>query len=201
VRVDKQEKENQMNPDSKCAQCKFSPTEGGKREVLDPCCGSRMFWFDKSDSRALFCDIREEDYTLCDGRKLFVCPDEVIDFRSMPYEDMSFNLIVFDPPHLKVAGPKSWMVKKYGKLNKSTFADDLSAGFSECWRVLNKGGTLIFKWNETQIKLKDVLLCFPQKPLFGHTTTHNLKTHWIVFYKPLMDREGGKNVIQAQPAP
>jgi len=157
------------------------------KEVLDPCCGSRMFWFDRQNPVALFADIREEDHILCDGRELFVRPDEVVDFRNMPYRDRSFNLIVFDPPHLEVAGPGSWMAKKYGKLNKATWKEDLSAGFSECWRVLNKGGTLIFKWNETQIKLRDVLDCFPQKPMFGHTTTHNLKTYWVVFYKPVED--------------
>lgn len=54
------------------------------------------------------------------------------------------------------------------------------------FRVLARpqaGGTLIFKWNETQISLREVLSCFPQRPLLGHTTTTNLKTHWIVFYK------------------
>ena len=28
--------------------------------VLDPACGGRMFWFDKSDSRVLFGDVRDE---------------------------------------------------------------------------------------------------------------------------------------------
>lgn len=28
--------------------------------VLDMCCGSRMFWFNKRDTRALFTDIRSE---------------------------------------------------------------------------------------------------------------------------------------------
>lgn len=30
------------------------------KKVLDPCCGSRMFWFDKHDSRAIFGDIRDD---------------------------------------------------------------------------------------------------------------------------------------------
>lgn len=154
------------------------------KQILDPCCGSRMFWFDKSNPDVLFADIRNEEHTLCDGRKLNVNPDEILDFRDMPYDDGSFNLVVFDPPHLNVAGPQSWMAKKYGKLDKLTWKDDLAKGFDECWRVLSIGGTLIFKWNETQIKLKEVLSCFSQKPLFGHTTTHNLKTYWVVFYKP-----------------
>lgn len=34
--------------------------------VLDACCGSRMFWFDKKDSRATFVDKRRERHTLPD---------------------------------------------------------------------------------------------------------------------------------------
>ena len=47
-------------------------------------------------------------------------------------------------------------------------------------RVLKINGTLIFKWNEEQIKLKDVLDCFDKNPLFGNKRS---KTHWLVFIK------------------
>jgi len=166
------------------------------KEILDPCCGSRMFWFDRNDPRVLFADIRDEEHVLCDGRKLEIRPDERIDFRSMPYSDESFHLIVFDPPHLRYAGPESWMAKKYGKLEADTWREDLSAGFAECWRVLSRGGSLIFKWNETQIRLRDVLSCFPVSPLFGHTTTTNLKTHWMVFYKQAQGAQGELPVLE-----
>jgi 23S rRNA G2069 N7-methylase RlmK/C1962 C5-methylase RlmI len=142
-----------------------------------------MFYFDKNNPDVLFADIRDESHILCDGRHLHVRPDEIVDFREMPYNDGSFNLVIFDPPHLHKAGSQSWLAKKYGKLDSDTWQEDISKGFNECWRVLSKGGTLIFKWNETQIKLKEVLNCFSQRPIFGHTTTHNLKTHWMVFYK------------------
>ncbi|MCW0316219.1 hypothetical protein NB724_001370 [Pantoea ananatis] len=29
--------------------------------ILDMCCGSKMFWLDKNDSRAVFADIRKDD--------------------------------------------------------------------------------------------------------------------------------------------
>ena len=32
--------------------------------VLDACCGSRMFWFDKQDDRALFVDKRRETWPI-----------------------------------------------------------------------------------------------------------------------------------------
>lgn len=156
-----------------------------EKEVLDPCCGSRMFWFDKQHPLALYADSREETHVLCDGRVLRVAPDLKTDFRAMPFADGAFRLVVFDPPHLVRAGASSWMAKKYGVLSRQTWRGDLAAGFAECWRVLATGGTLIFKWNEDQIPLRDVLACFGQTPLFGQTTTHNRKTVWCVFYKPI----------------
>ncbi|MEH3607660.1 hypothetical protein POW08_08235 [Enterobacter kobei] len=42
--------------------------------ILDICCGSRMFWFNKRDTRTLFADIRSEEYELCDGRRLVISP-------------------------------------------------------------------------------------------------------------------------------
>lgn len=47
-------------------------------------------------------------------------------------------------------------------------------------RVLDKYGTLIFKWNEEQIKLKEILKLIDYKPLFGDKRA---KTHWLVFMK------------------
>ncbi len=151
-------------------------------QVLDPCCGSKMFWFDKDNPDVLFCDIRDEKHVLCDGRRLEIKPDIQIDFRNMPFADDSFYLVIFDPPHLIQAGDKSWLAKKYGKLGED-WKEDLAAGFDECWRVLRPGGTLIFKWSAVQIKVKDILACFSQKPLVGQKKPRNHKTHWMVFYK------------------
>lgn len=149
-------------------------------EVLDACCGSRMFWFDKEDPRALFMDNRTVDNELlCDNRRLTVNPDVVADFTAIPFEDESFSLVVFDPPHLLRAGENSWLAKKYGKLDES-WPTMLHDGFAECMRVLKPNGTLIFKWNEDQIKLKDVLATTEYKPLFGNKRS---KTHWVVFMK------------------
>lgn len=86
-------------------------------KILDACCGSKMFWFDKKNQEVTFMDNRELDTTLSDGRKLIVNPDILADFRNMPFEDDSFYLIVFDPPHLKTGGDKSWLIQKYGRLN------------------------------------------------------------------------------------
>ena len=152
------------------------------KPVLDPCCGSRMFWFDKNDQRCLFGDIREENHILCDGRALEVSPDIQMDFRNLPFPDCSFKLVVFDPPHLTWAGKTSWLARKYGSLSPS-WRDDIKKGFSECFRVLEIGGILIFKWSEVQIKVSELLQLTDQKPLFGHRSGKKANTHWMTFMK------------------
>ena len=148
-------------------------------EVLDACCGSRMFWFDKEDPRALFMDNRTVDNEFIGDRHLTIAPTIVGDFTDLPFKSESFYLVVFDPPHLVRAGDNSWLAKKYGKLDE-TWPSMLHDGFAECMRVLKPHGTLIFKWNEEQIKLKDVLATNDFKPLFGNKRN---KTHWVVFMK------------------
>jgi SAM-dependent methyltransferase len=162
--------------------------------VLDPCCGPRMWWFEKADERALFGDRRSETLTVTDRshgnsdgtRVLRIEPDVKLDFRALPYQDESFHLVAFDPPHLVRAGAKSWMAAKYGKLGHG-WREDLRAGFEECFRVLRPHGVLVFKWNETQVKLREVLSLTPLRPLFGNTSGKKAGTHWIVFMKPNAD--------------
>lgn len=151
-----------------------------RKKVLDACCGSKMFWFNKSDPNVVYQDNRKFETNLCDGRKLIINPDHIGDFRHMDFEDNQFSLIIFDPPHLLRAGKDSWLATKYGKLNRDSWKEDIKKGFEECWRVLDYNGTLIFKWNEDQIKLKEILEICPFKPLFGNKRA---KTHWLVFFK------------------
>lgn len=148
-------------------------------KILDVCCGSRMFYFDKDREDTVFMDIRKIEDTLCDGRKLEIKPDIVGDFRNIPFADNTFKMVVFDPPHLIKVGNKSWLAKKYGKLN-DTWQDDLKLGFKECFRVLEEYGILIFKWNEQQIKLSEILKLTDVQPILGNKRD---KTHWLVFMK------------------
>lgn len=159
--------------------------------VLDPCCGMRMWWFDRADPRVLFGDRRAETVSVTDrshgredgSRVLRIEPDVLLDFRALPFPDGSFHLVAFDPPHVVRAGPRSWLAAKYGKLG-ADWRDDLRAGFAECFRVLMPHGTLVFKWNETQVKVREVLALTPHRPLFGNTSGRRAGTHWIVFMKP-----------------
>ena len=73
--------------------------------------------------------------------------------------------------------------KKYGSLSKETWKEDLKRGFSECWRVLQDYGVLIFKRNEAEKKLAEILPLFTATPLFGHTTGSRSQTKWLCFMK------------------
>lgn len=156
--------------------------------ILDACCGSKMFWYNKKNPDVTFMDNRSGEHSLGTyrvgdtekERKLVVSPDIIADFRNMPFPDEAFYMVVFDPPHLIHAGKSSWLAKKYGVLDAKSWANDLKQGFSECMRVLKPNGTLIFKWNTEQIPLAKVLEQFGQQPLFGDKRS---KTRWLVFMK------------------
>jgi ubiquinone/menaquinone biosynthesis C-methylase UbiE len=152
------------------------------QDILDVCCGSRMFHFDKSNPRVVYCDIRHESHILCDGRVCEIKPDVIADFTSLPFGDGVFNLVLFDPPHLERAGPRSWMAAKYGKL-KDSWPQDIKSAFAECFRVLRTGGTLVFKWNETQIRTSVIAKLAPVAPVVGHISGKQANTHWLTFIK------------------
>nr|DAY20504.1 MAG TPA: Methyltransferase domain [Caudoviricetes sp.] len=149
------------------------------KKILDVCCGSKMFWFQKNRDDTVYMDHRELEDVLCDGRKLEIKPDIIGDFRNIPFPDETFKLVVFDPPHLIKVGEKSWLAKKYGHLGNN-WKEDIKQGFKESFRVLETNGILVFKWNEEQIKLSEILKLTDVNPLFGNKRA---KTHWLIFMK------------------
>lgn len=159
-----------------------------KPDILDACCGSRMFWFDRKDPRALFMDNRKEKVILKDKsskggkRTITINPDTVADFADMPFKKNTFRLVVFDPPHFKRNGKTGWMAKKYGRLSDN-WVDVIRAGFAECFRVLKPNGVLVFKWNENETSLTEILKLTPQKPVVGQRGGKNFQTHWVIFLK------------------
>lgn len=154
-----------------------------EKKILDPCCGSKMFWFDKNNPDVEFCDIRKLDrMEYYPGRYIEVNPDTVCDFTALPFADNTFHLVVFDPPHLRQAGKNSILVTKYGIL-EGDWQDVLKRGFRECMRVLRPNGILVFKWSEVQITLKEILQAIGEKPLFGNKQPKQSGTHWLCFMK------------------
>lgn len=159
------------------------------KKILDVTCGSRTIWFNKEHPAAVYCDIREEELTGIwksgDGqaeRKCIVKPDIKCDFTDLPFEDESFSLVVFDPPHLRYAGKTGWLAKKYGRLDEH-WPEMLHDGFKECMRVLKEDGVLIFKWAETDIPAQKVWKAIGQKPLFGHHSGKRSGTFWGCYMK------------------
>jgi hypothetical protein len=162
-----------------------------------------LLWFKdvlvrQKNPNVQFCDIRDFETNLCDGRYFEVRPDVIADFTSLPFEDSKFKLVVFDPPHLTRNIGDSKYKEMYGSLSQksitgyqqikygalySDWKQMLSLGFKECFRVLEKNGILIFKWNDTDIKVSEILKLTDQKPLIGHKSGKASKTHWICFMK------------------
>lgn len=180
--------------------CNCPPKAPKKKTVLDATCGSRMMWFDKYDERALYVDRRvvdeQEIWKSGDGKGVRlnnIHPDIVADFTNLPFEDNSFYHVVFDPPHLLQLSENSWMYKKYGKLEKDTWKQVIHDGFHECMRVLKPNGTLIFKWCEYEILSRDVIEVIGCKPLYGHKSGKQQKTHWMAFIKEGQNEQLRKN--------
>lgn len=153
-------------------------------EILDACCGGRMWWWEKQHPLAVYMDVREVPPGTLEIRPNWnVAPDVLGDFRAMPFADASFQMVVFDPPHIVREKPSdSFLRQKYGELHPDTEQDDLRRGFAECWRVLAPGGALVFKWAD---KLDRVEPHFPATPIVGTRSPRGGQTRWFIFYKPL----------------
>ncbi|AHN84849.1 methyltransferase [Vibrio phage phi 2] len=153
------------------------------KKVLDACCGSKMFWFDENNPLTIYQDKRELNTNLCDVRQLIVKPDVIGDFTNMDWSDGRFKVVVLDPPHFSVGGDNGWQVLKYGRLPKD-WQEYIAAMFKECFRVLEDDGVLVFKWNETQIKVSEILALSEFKPMLGNKRAgKSADTHWILFMK------------------
>ena len=103
-------------------------------------CGSRTIWFRKNEPHTIYCDIRDEEWegvfgTAKNHNTLKIHPDIKCSFTNLPFEDESFNLVVFDPPHLQNLTQSSWMRKEYGSLD-GDWKPIIHKGFDECMRVL-----------------------------------------------------------------
>lgn len=169
------------------------------KNVIDICCGSRMFWFNRNNPDVIFCDERRETHEIADksstgGRRMLkIEPDIQIDFTALPFADNSFSLVVFDPPHLIRNGKKGWLAKKYGKLGQE-WQVELKAGFEEGFRILKPEGILIFKWSEHEIPVSQVLALTPEKPLIGNLCGKTAKSHWIVFMKQCANQNSDRTL-------
>lgn len=146
-------------------------------------------WFNKNHPNTLYVDERVLNKGQFVLRPNFeIKPDIVASFTELPLPDKSFHLVVFDPPHTirqckKDKKDKGIIALRYGRLMFSEWEKTLELGFRECWRVLKRNGTLVFKWAESDKKIDDIKHLFPSEPLFGSRVGKTNKTHWLVFFK------------------
>lgn len=153
-----------------------------EKDILDACCGGRLFWYQKEREDVIYMDKYPRDPGTSKHRPNFTCsPDVVGDFTNMTFPDNMFSLVVFDPPHTNTS-LKSEIGIKYGSLN-GDMRGLIKKGFSECMRVLKPGGFLVFKWAENNFSLQEVLDELEDQPLFGHRTGKTGKTVWLMFRK------------------
>ena len=158
------------------------------KTILDVTCGGRTIWFQKNEPHTIYCDKRREEWEGDFGKKkshnhLVISPDVQCDFTELPFSDESFNLVVFDPPHIPNLTKTSWMRKEYGSLD-GDWEQMLRKGFQECMRVLKQNGVLIFKWSDTSISTRDVIkIMGGVEPLFGHRSGKKMNTHWLCWMK------------------
>lgn len=164
------------------------------KRVLDVCCGGKLMYFDKQNPDVEFCDIREvEKFPYYKNYQFEVKPDTVCDFQALPFDDETYDVVVFDPPHLECAGPKSIMALKYGRL-QGDWKTELKNGFQECFRVLKPDGVPVFKWSSVQIPLREILPLAPYEPVFGNKGGRSYNTHWLLFMKPKREeKKNGRN--------
>lgn len=88
-------------------------------------------------------------HTLPDKRHA-CCLTQQSSVTAFLFAHASFRLVVFKQPNLEHAEPKICL--NANQCTKRELArDDLRQGFSECFRVLARNGTLIFNWEEDQV--------------------------------------------------
>ena len=142
--------------------------------ILDLSAGNRAVWFNKHYPDATYIDIRPE-----------VVPDMVLDSRNLPFGPDSFDLFVFDPPHVN-CGPMSQMAKTYGHHTSEEIRQIVSMTAKEAYRIGSTDSLMAFKGNDHDQKLDKILHLMSEwwEPLFGHKvamrTKHASATTWVM---------------------
>ena len=176
--------------------------------ILDATAGRRSMWYNKDNPNTIYMDKETDEDLFKRYSESLQCRNRPginitkhktatvhANFKEIPYPNNSFNLIVFDPPHVITKKMSGSIQKCFGVLNPETWQSELKKGLEECMRVLKPKGVLLFKWNTFSKRVKELYPLFPSDPLFSQTTTGNnqkrnkSKTVWFCFMKIPEEKE------------
>jgi len=133
--------------------------------ILDATVGSRKIycdWDKKLNDPLVGIDIRKGDFSrdseACwSKQEVIIKPTVLADMKSLPFQDQSFEGIVFDPPHTD-AGLNTWLGKYYGSWDQHETIQTLKMVNNEFARVLIPKGFLFLKIMPKQRSLYETLL-------------------------------------------
>src|SRR5262252_48395 len=101
----------------------------GARMALDVTYGNGNFWSEGAPIPVTGHDMDEAR-----------APDGVMDFTDLKYDDATWDVVSFDPPHLADGGEDSVMTGRFGTVATQAALDDLIIdGVREAWRVCSMG--------------------------------------------------------------
>ena len=160
-------------------------------KILDATAGFRGIWFGKNHPLVTFLDKRSGKYYYMSksGKKKCteIKPDIVCEWKDIDYPDNTFDMIVFDPPHI-IQDANCNMIVDYGNLSKDTWRNDLKIAFKQLFRILKPNGVFILKWNECNKPIDNIIKLCPYRALFGTRTGLNNKNIWLTFVKYDIDK-------------
>lgn len=139
--------------------------------ILDLSAGAGAVWFDRP-SNVVAID-------LCPG-----VANVIADSRALPFGDDSFDLAVFDPPHVNF-GASANLTRNYGHFTAAQIRELVAGTSREAARCIRALGLLALKWNNHDTPLVRVLGLMPEwRPLFGHHVaqrhSHPSSTYWLM---------------------
>jgi len=99
------------------------------RNALDVTYGSGAFWDGSAHVKVTAHDL--------DPRR--VPPDGLMNFLRLTYANDSFDVVIFDPPHLADTGDASIMGERFGTYQNQQLGEHIAQGTLEAWRVARLG--------------------------------------------------------------
>lgn len=167
-------------------------------KILDATCGSKGIWYQKNHPYVTFMDKRKGyffyQYPNSPKKKEYhIEPDVVSEWKDAPWTNNTFDMIIFDPPHIIKNSEKGILSTKYTQLKPDTWRNDLRIGFKKLFDILKPDGIFILKWSECSAKKEEIFKLIPYRPLFGSRTGTN--NHWICFIKYRQERKLNINYL------